>query len=72
VYVYSFSMTPTRPELNHGVLNISGIHNFELKCKFTQSDNVIYEMLFMTRNRSVVRTKPEQNGTLSMSKVLEA
>ena len=65
-------MTPTRPELNHGVLNISGIHNFELKCKFTQSTDTIYEMLFMTRNRSVVRTKPEQNGTLSMSKVLEA
>jgi hypothetical protein len=72
VYVYSFSMTPTRPELNHGVLNISGIHNFELKCKFPQTSTVIYEMLFMTRNRSVVRTKPEQNGTLSMSKVLEA
>ena len=71
-YIYSFSMSPSRPELNHGVLNVSAIHNFTINVEFAQIDGETYELLFMTNNRSIVRTKPEQNGTLSMSKVVEA
>jgi hypothetical protein len=71
-YIYSFSMSPSRPELNHGVLNVSAIHNFSINLEFEQVTGETYELLFMTNNRSIVRTKPEQNGTLSMSKVVEA
>lgn len=71
-YIYSFSMSPSRPELNHGVLNVSAIHNFSINLEFEQITGETYELLFMTNNRSIVRTKPEQNGTLSMSKVVEA
>jgi hypothetical protein len=71
-YIYSFSMSPSRPELNHGVLNVSAIHNFTINLEFEQINGETYELLFMTNNRSIVRTKPEQNGTLSMSKVVEA
>ena len=77
VYVYSFSMTPTRPELNHGSLSFTNLANPTLDCKVANtgsylSANDTVEMLFITRNRAHVRTVPQSNGTLTLHKDMEA
>lgn len=77
VYIFSFSMSPSEPSLNHGTLSLSNVHNLELYCKISDGDGTVsggdaIEMLFMSRNRAFVTTTPRPNGTISISKIVES
>ena len=80
VYIYSFSLSPSRPELNHGAVSITELHGFELlvdipntglsTAEFSAGDTQ-YELLVITNNRGLIRTDVLSNNLLGLQELKE-
>lgn len=76
VYIYSFSLSPSRPELNHGAVSITELHGFELlvdipDAGITEGVETPFELLVLTNNRGIIRTDVLSNSLLGLQELKE-
>jgi hypothetical protein len=76
VYIYSFSLSPSRPEPNHGAVSITELHGFELlvdipDAGITEGTSTPFELLVLTNNRGIIRTDVLSNSLLGLQELKE-
>ena len=78
VYVYSFSLNAHNPAYNNGALSFGNVANPEMKLrgliptKLQSASATNWELLVLTRNRSLVKTYIRPNGTIGLERIQQS